>query len=425
MTTAVPAERATTAVPAERWVRIIPVAFLMYTIAFIDRNNIAFGFFGIQKDLGIAATASGMAAGIFFFGYLFLQVPGSLLAEKWSARKFITISLVAWGGISMMTALVSNLTELLVVRFLLGIVEGGVSPATMILLTKWFPLNERSRANALWYLCIPIASIITGPVSGWILSHYDWRMMFLLEGIPAVIFAIIWWFVVADSPQKAKWISPEERQYLEQTLAAEKKSIKSATPSLGHAIRNRNVVLLLVLFCFLQVGFYGYGLWLPTVIKALSQANIMAVGWFTAIPWTCAIIGSLVLSARADKSGNYKAYIAGPILMAALFLGLSVMAGAAHPVLAIAALSICLGFMYCYAVYWAAVSSYVAEEVLAVVMGTINAIGNLGGFFGPFLVGYLIDKTGTVYAGLGMLIGFLTISGCVAMMLKKNNPASV
>jgi MFS family permease len=248
------------AIPSRRWVRIIPAAFLMYTIAFIDRNNIAFGFFGMQKELGIQATASGMAAGVFFFGYLFLQVPGGLLAEKWSAKRFITAAMLVWGCASMATALVENLTQLLVVRFVLGVVEGGISPATMILLTKWFPLGERSRANALWYLCIPAASMVTGPVSGWILTHYDWRMLFLLEGAPAVVFAVVWWVLIDDSPRDAKWISPAERDYLERTITAEKAVIKAKTPTLRHVLRNRNVIVLLTLFCFLQVGFYGYGL---------------------------------------------------------------------------------------------------------------------------------------------------------------------
>jgi sugar phosphate permease len=410
------------AIPAQRWVRIIPVAFLMYTFAFIDRNNIAFGMFGIQKELGIAATASGLAAGIFFFGYVFMQVPGGLLAEKWSAKRFITIALLVWGVTSMATALVQNLTQLLIIRFVLGVVEGGVSPATMILLTKWFPLSERSRANALWYLCIPAASIITGPVSGWILTHYDWRMLFILEGAPAVLWAIVWWFLIDDAPRNAAWISPAERDYLETTIAAEKKEIKADTPSIRQVLHNRNVVLLLVLFCFLQVGFYGYGLWLPTLVKSLSQGSMMQVGWISAIPWVCAMIGSLLLSARADKTRDYKTYIAGPILLAALFLTLSVLAGPARPVLAITMLSICLGFMYCYAVYWTALTAFVADEVLAVAMGTINALGNLGGFFGPFIVGFLIDRTGTMYVGEVFLIICLVISGLVALQL-RNRPA--
>lgn len=409
------------AIPAQRWVRIIPAAFLMYTISFMDRNNIAFGFFGMQRDLGFGATASGIAGGIFFVGYLFLQVPGSLLAEKWSAKRFITAALLIWGVCAMATALVQNLAQLLIVRFVLGFVEGGVSPATMILLTKWFPLNERARANALWYLCIPAASIVTGPVSGWILSHHDWRMLFVLEGAPAVVWAAVWWWLIDDSPSTAKWISPAERDYLETTLAAEKKTLRAEVPSFGAVLRNRNVILLLVLFCFLQIGFYGYGLWLPTIVKALSHGTIMQVGWISAVPWVCAMIGSLLISARADRTRDYKTHIAGPILIGALFLALSVLAGPERPVLAIAALSLCLGFIYCYAVYWAALSSFIAEDVLAIAMGAINAIGNLGGFVGPFIVGYLIDRTGTPFVGEGFLIVCLVISGLVALQL-RNRP---
>ncbi len=414
----------TQAIPAKRWVRIIPAAFLMYTISFMDRNNIAFGFFGMQRDLGIGATASGLAGGIFFFGYLFLQVPGSLIAEKWSAKRFITAMLLIWGLCAMATALVQNLAQLLILRFLLGVVEGGVSPATMILLTKWFPLSERSRANALWYLCIPAASIVTGPVSGWILSHYDWRMLFALEGAPAIVWAIVWWWLIDDSPSTAKWISTAERDYLETTIAAERKALRAEVPSVRAVLRNRNVILLLVLFCFLQIGFYGYGLWLPTIVKALSHATIMQVGWISAIPWICAMVGSLLISARADRTRDYKTHIAGPILAGALFLTLSVLAGPSHPVLAIAALSLCLGFIYCYAVYWAALSSFVAADVLAVAMGVINAIGNLGGFVGPFMVGYLIDRTGTPFIGEGFLIGCLVISGLIALQL-RNRPVGL
>ena len=410
-------------VPAQRWVRIIPVAFVMYTIAFIDRNNIAFGFAGMQRDLGFAATASGLAGGIFFFGYLFLQIPGAWLAERWSAKRFVTLALLVWGVMAMATALAQNLTQLLILRFLLGVVEGGVSPAAMILITKWFPLSERSRANALWYLCIPAAAMVMGPISGWILTWSNWRMLFLLEGAPAVIWAVLWWFMIDDSPADAKWISPAEREFLETTIRAEKKAIKAETPTVREVLRNRNVILLLVLFCFLQVGFYGYGLWLPTVVKALSKGTIMEVGWISAIPWGCAMVGSVLMSMRADKTRNYRGWIAGPILTAAVFLSLSVLAGPAHPVLAIGALSICMGFMYCYAIYWTALTAFVANEVLAVAMGFINAVGNLGGFFGPFLVGYLIDRTKTIYAGEILLIVFIVIAGLFALMLRNRAPA--
>ncbi|MDR3588046.1 MAG: MFS transporter [Negativicutes bacterium] len=409
----------TQVIPAQRWVRIIPAAFLMYTIAFMDRNNIAFGFFGIQHDLGVGATAAGFAGGIFFFGYLLLQVPGALWAQRWSAKKFITVVLVLWGICSVATGFVQNYTQLLIVRFLLGVFEGGVSPATMILLTKWFPLNERARANGYWYLCIPVASIVTAPISGWILTYYDWRMMFILEGLPPLIWAAIWWFAIDDDPTKAKWISKEEREYLITTIAAEQQEIKKQTPSLKHVLKNRNVILLLVLFCFLQVGFYGYGLWLPNLIKAISGGSMMSVGWLAAIPWALAAIGSIINSTHSDKTGDYKWHIAIPILAGALFLTISVFSGKENPILALGSLSICLGFMYCYAVYWAALSAYVAEDVLAVAMGTINAIGNLGGFFGPLLVGYLIETTGNFLVGEGALIIFLVIAGLFATQLRN------
>jgi MFS family permease len=407
------------AIPTQRWVRIIPITFLMYTIAFMDRNNIAFSFSGMQKDLAFAATGSGLAAGIFFFGYLLLQVPGALLAEKWSAKRFIMAALLVWGVMAMATGFVQNLTQLLIIRFLLGVVEGGVAPAAMILLTKWFPLNERSRANALFYLCMPVGSAITGPISGWILTYYDWRMLFILEGLPAVVWAVVWWFGVDDSPRQAKWISPAERDYLEATIEAERKEIKAETPSIRQLVHNRNVILLLLVFTFMLTGYYGYGLWLPTVVKALSQGSIMQVGWLTTIPWICAMIGSVLMAMRADKTRDYKFYIAGPLLTAALFLTLSVLAGQARPVLAFVALSICMGFMSCHAIFWTALSAYVAEEVLAVAMGVINAVANLGGFFGPFLVGYLIDWTGTIYCGEAALIIALIIAGCFAMLLRN------
>jgi sugar phosphate permease len=405
-------------VPAQRWKRIIPIAFLMYTIAFLDRNNISFGLLGMEKDIGIGATYAGLAAGIFFFGYMFLQVPGALLAQKWSAKKFITISLIVWGVFSVLTGFVHNLTELLIVRFLLGVAEGGVSPATMILLTKWFPLNERARANGYWYLCIPVASIVSAPLSGLLLTYADWRWMFILEGLPPLIWAAIWWFVIDDSPSQAKWISKEEKDYLEKTLASEQQEIKKSSGSFKDAIKNRNVIILLLVFCFLQIGFYGFGLWLPKLIKSIAGGSVMKISLLTAIPWICAMVGSIINSRHSDKTKDYKWHIAIPILVGGVCLLLSVWMGSDHPILSIAFLSLCLGFMYCYGVYWTAVTSYLTDSVLSVAMGTINAVGNLGGFVGPYIVGFLISTTGNFLMGEMFLIVSLIISGLLAMLLR-------
>jgi sugar phosphate permease len=408
-------------VPAQRWKRIIPIAFLMYTIAFLDRNNISFGLLGMEKDIGIGATYAGLAAGVFFFGYLFLQVPGALLAQKWSAKKFITISLIVWSVFSILTGLVHNLTELLIVRFLLGVAEGGVSPATMILLTKWFPLNERARANGYWYLCIPVASIISAPLSGLLLTYADWRWMFILEGLPPLIWAAIWWFVIDDSPSEAKWISKEEKDYLEKTLESEQQEIKKSSGSFKDALKNRNVIILLLVFCFLQIGFYGFGLWLPKLIKSIAGGSVLKISLLTAIPWICAMFGSIINSRHSDKTKDYKWHIAIPILLGGVCLLLSVWMGSNHPILSIAFLSLCLGFMYCYGVYWTAVTSYLTDSVLSVAMGTINAVGNLGGFVGPYIVGFLISTTGNFFMGEMFLIVSLIISGLLAVFLRTKN----
>ncbi|WP_028391065.1 MFS transporter [Bacillus cihuensis] len=405
-------------IPSERWKRIIPIAFLMYTIAFLDRNNISFGLLGMEKDIGIGATYAGLAAGVFFFGYMFLQVPGALFAQKWSAKKYITISLLAWGVFSVATGLVQNLTQLLIVRFLLGFVEGGVSPATMILLTKWFPLSERSRANAYWYLCIPVASIVSAPLSGLILTFLDWRWMFIIEGLPPIILAVIWWYMIDDSPSEAKWISKEEKEYLETTLERERQEIKKSTGTLKDAIKNRNVILLLLVFCFLQIGFYGIGLWLPRLIKSIVDGSMMQISLLSAIPWICAMFGSIINSKIADKKKDYKWNIAIPILAGGICLLLSVWMGDQNPILSITFLSLSLGFIFCYGVYWTAVTSYLTDSVLSVGMGTINAVGNLGGFVGPYIVGYLISTTGNFFVGELFLIISLLISGSLAMLLK-------
>ncbi|UOF92546.1 MFS transporter [Fodinisporobacter ferrooxydans] len=412
-------------IPAARWWRIIPVAFLMYTIAFMDRNNVGFGFAGMEKDLGIGATYAGLAGGIFFFGYLFLQIPGGLLAEKWSAKKFVTIALLVWGIFAIMTGFVQNLTELLVVRFLLGVAEGGVWPATLVMLSKWFPLNERARANSYWMLCIPVASLVMSPISGWILTHSDWRTMFMIEGLPPFLWAAIWWFFIAEDPSKAKWISKEEREYLEKTLAAEKQTMNKQATSFKDALKNRNVLLLVLVYFLIQIGFYGYGLWLPTVVKSISHGNNMTVGIISALPWLAAIFGLIINSKHSDKTGERKGHVAIAVIVGGIFLLISALIGKSNPALSIAALILCMGFMDSYnGVFWAIPAQFLSDEVLGAAMGLINAIGNLGGFFGPFIVGYLISQTHSFMAGMIFLVAALILSGILILRVRydKSEP---
>src|SRR5438876_7006683 len=203
----------------QRWLRIIPVALIMYTIAYIDRTNISLALdksiSSMMKDLLMDDKMKGLAGGIFFLGYVLLQIPGGHLAHHWSAKKFVGILLVLWGICAIGCGLVSNFTQFAVMRFLLGVAESGVFPATLVLLANWFPRSERARANAFWNLCQPLAVAGAAPITGWLLQKYGWHQMMILEGILPFIWLPIWWFGIRDHPREAKWISAEERNHLE------------------------------------------------------------------------------------------------------------------------------------------------------------------------------------------------------------------
>ena len=248
-------------IPRQRWLRIIPPILIACIISYMDRVNIAFAMpGGMDEELGITATMAGLAGGIFFIGYLFLQVPGGKIAVHGSGKKFIGWSLVAWAVISVLTGLVTNQYQLLVLRFLLGVAEGGMLPVVLTMISNWFPDAERGRANAIVIMFVPIAGIITAPLSGWIITALDWRWLFIIEGLMSIVVLVLWAFTVYDRPQEARWISAAEKNYLVQTLAAEQqaiagKEVKNA--SLSAVLSDKTMWQLIALNFFYQTGIYG------------------------------------------------------------------------------------------------------------------------------------------------------------------------
>ena len=214
----------------ERWLRIIPTAFVMYTIAYIDRTNISMALPSMSRELHMTPTQAGNAAGIFFWGYLLLQIPGGYLAERWSAKRFVSVLLVAWGICSVACGLVHTARQFWVMRLLLGVTEGGVWPATLVLLAHWFPRAERARANGYWMLCQPAAVILASPLSGWILGHWDWRVLLISEGALPFVWLVVWWRFIDDHPHQARWISAAERDHLESTLLRESAELEPVSP---------------------------------------------------------------------------------------------------------------------------------------------------------------------------------------------------
>ncbi|VDR23915.1 Inner membrane transport protein RhmT [Raoultella terrigena] len=419
---------ATTAdIPRQRWLRIIPPILIACIISYMDRVNIAFAMpGGMDQDLGITATMAGLAGGIFFLGYLFLQVPGGKIAVHGSGKKFIGWSLVAWAVISVFTGLVTNHYQLLALRFLLGVAEGGMLPVVLTMISNWFPDAERGRANAIVIMFVPIAGIITAPLSGWIITALDWRWLFIIEGLLSLVVLVIWALTVYDRPQEARWISDAEKKYLVETLAAEQRTIAGKTTvnaSLGAVLSDRTMWQLIALNFFYQTGIYGYTLWLPTILKELTHTSMGQVGMLAILPYVGAIAGMFLFSSLSDRTGKRKLFVSLPLIGFATCMFLSVVLKESIW-LSYTALVGCGFFLQSAAgVFWTIPARLFSAEMAGGARGVINALGNLGGFCGPYAVGVLI----TLYskdAGVYCLAISLAIAALMALLLPSRCDAN-
>jgi MFS family permease len=390
------------------------MAVVTYILAYVDRINVAMILPYIDKNFGLSPAASGFAAGIFFVGYMILQVPAGYLASRWSARKVIAILMVLWGVTAVLTGFVETRTQLYIARFLLGVCEGGVWPSILVLLATWFPQNERARANGLWITCMPIATVLMAPLTGWLLTFLNWRMVFVLQGLPPLIWVFVWWFFISDRPSQARWVSPEERHYVEQRLAVEN-AAKPASAGFLAAITDRTVLTLTVAYFFWMAGFYGFTMWVPAVVKSFSHGGSLQVGLISAIPFACALVGMVVNATWSDRAKKRQAFVAVPAIIGAV--GLIAGQFVHSPTLQLIFLVVAAVGVYSpYGPFWAVPSTILRAEISGAAMGFIN-MGNLGGFLGPFAVGYVRNATGSGFSGFLLLSLFLFIVAGVAMLL--------
>ena len=403
-----------------RWARLIPVAIIVYVISFMDRTNIGFAFTSLGHDLHISEAQQGLAGGIFFIGYLFLQIPGGYLAERWSAKKFVGIMILVWGVFAVLTGFVTNFTELLVVRFLLGIAEGGIWPAILVLISHWFPAAERARAYGFWMMNIAISSIITAPLSGWILGLAGWRVLFFVEGaFPFLIAAPLWWGLIADRPRQASWVSPAERDYIEASLERENAAAPQFT-GFRSVLRSSVVWRLVAVYFLIQIGFYGLNLWLPHVVATTTGGSDALVGAITAIPYLFAIAGLWLNARAADRNGRYSRHVLLSMVVGAVTLVASVAIG--HiPALSIFLVSLAMGGTLAYdGPFWASASRAMPVALAGGAMGLINALGNLGGFAGPYLGGYLQDASGGSFLSTAIVLAVaLLLAGLVMLTVRE------
>lgn len=382
-----------------RWFRLIPIAMIVYIISFMDRTNIAYAFAGIGHDFHITKADEGTAGGIFFVGYVLLQIPGGWLAEHWSAKKFVAVMIVFWGLMALACGFAENFTQLVIARFFLGVAEGGIWPATLVLLSHWFPVQERARAYGFWIANLAISSIITQPLSGFIVAGSDWRTLFFVEGaLPFIIALPLWLLFIKDRPEDASWCLQPERDYINRSIAQDR--INEPVPGPFSTIFKSGTVWRLVAVYFLvQVGFYGLNMWMPTLLKNLTHDGFGAVGLIAALPYIAAAIMLWTNGWLADRNRRYSWHVCLSLTISAISLILSVMIGETMIILSIVFLCLAVGGAMAYdGPFWAAASRTLPVALVGGAMGLINALGNLGGYLGPFLGGYLQDVTGNFYA---------------------------
>ncbi|MHC6227436.1 MFS transporter [Pseudomonas sp. X10] len=411
----------TTSLAPRRWWYIMPIVFITYSLAYLDRTNYGFAVAsGMGDDLKITPALSSLLGALFFLGYFFFQVPGAIYAEKRSVKKLIFVSLILWGGLATLTGMVSDVYLLVVIRFLLGVVEAAVMPAMLIYLCHWFTRAERSRANTFLILGNPVTILWMSVVSGYLVQQFDWRWMFIIEGLPAVIWAFFWWRLVDDRPSQATWLSEQEKSRLEETLAAEQKGIKPVK-NYREAFRSPRVIILsLQYFCW-SIGVYGFVLWLPSILKQAANLDIVQAGWLSAVPYLAAVIAMLGVSWASDRLQKRKCFVWPPLLVAALAFYGSYALGSDHFWLSYALLVVAGACMYApYGPFFAIVPEVLPSNVAGGAMALINSMGALGSFAGSWLVGYLNGATGSPGASYLFMCGALLVAVALTAALNPS-----
>jgi sugar phosphate permease len=403
----------------------MPVVFFTYSLAYLDRANYGFASAaGINRDLGITHGISSLLGALFFLGYFFFQIPGAIYAERRSVKKLVFFSLIAWGCLAAATGVIHNIAFLLVIRFCLGVVEAAVMPAMLIFISNWFTQRERSRANTFLILGNPVTILWMSVLSGYLVSSFGWRPMFIAEGVPAVLWAFCWWFVVHDKPRDAKWLSPAELDAIEEALAREQAAIKPI-PNYAQALRSRVVILLsLQYFCWC-IGVYGFVLWLPSILKDASSLGMVATGWLSALPYLMATLAMIVVSWWSDRKQARLGFVWPCLVVGMLaFLG-SYFVGSQHFWLSYALLVIAGAAMYApYGPFFAIVPELLPKNVAGGAMALINGTGALGSFVGSYAVGYLNGATGSPAASYAFMAAALLLAVGLTFAVKPESSPS-
>ena len=387
--------------------RLLPFLFVLYLTNYLDRTSLAYAAIGMRRDLGFSDAVTGFAIGVFFISYVALQIPGALLVERWSARGMISITLVVWGTMTSLTALVHTPLQLYVARFLLGAAEAGFFPGVIVYLSHWFLQADRGKATSNFMSAIPVSSVLGSPLAGLILgqswhSFAGWRWLFILEGMPAIVLGGVAYFFLTDLPQHAKWLTVEQRAWLESSLREERQTKAKAMPVL-QALRSRTVLVVTATYIFCNFTYYSLMFWLPSMTKRLTGFSDVRVGLLCALPYLVLFLAMLFNGWHSDRQLERRWHTAVPVLLSAAgFWGLLLQPHSPGRLLLLLTVA-SVGNSYL-PVLWSIPTEYLSKSAAAAAVGMINAIGSIPGFFGPYLFGYLSTKTGSFTPGLAVLV---------------------
>ncbi|MDD1694469.1 MAG: MFS transporter [Methanoregula sp.] len=404
--------------------RLLPFLFLLYVVAFLDRVNFGYAALEMNSALGLSAEVFGFLSGIFFIGYLIFEVPSNMVLQRIGARIWISRIIISWGIVVIITAAATDAFQLAALRFILGVAEAGFFPGIILYITCWFRRKDLASAVALFMTALAVSNIIGAPVSTWILDNVTWfgiagwRWLFILEGLPALALGVVTWFWLTDRPKDATWLLPDEREWLAGTIAREKGEASGNHTDFWSVIRDRRIWHLACIYCTVVIGLYGLGFWMPQIIRSMNPSfSNFGIGLVMVVPYLVALCAMIAWGAHSDRTGERIWHAAVPPVIGGIALAGAGVVSA--PIIAFVLIIIATAGIYCeFGPFWTLPAVFLAEAAAAVGIAVINSVGNLGGFIGPSLVGYLTQVTGSTNAGLVAIGACLVFCGLLTLAVR-------
>ena len=402
--------------------RLIPLLLLCYIVAYLDRVNVGFAKLQMAGELGFSDAVYGLGAGMFFIGYFFFEVPSNIILHRVGARVWIARIMVTWGIVSGGMMFIQTETQFYVMRFLLGLAEAGFFPGIILYLTYWYPSHRRARIVSMFMTGIPLAGVIGGPLSGWIMKSWDqvnglhgWQWMFLLEAIPSVLIGVVVYFYLDDRITSAKWLKDEERDLLQKRIE-EEESDKEHVPMM-QVFKSGRMWTMSAIYFTMAMSLYGVSFWLPTIIKGMGVTDNFEIGMLSSLPWIASVFSMLLFARSADKMRERRWHVIVPMLMGSTGLILSVLLSSNHYLSFAALILACMGIVSAIPLFWSLPTAFLVGAGAAAGIAAINSIANLAGFLAPYLVGWLKQLTSSTDSGMYMLAAALVIGAAITLMV--------